>query len=310
MSLLSTIYGAAVGAKNELYDHGLLTQGRLRGPVVSVGNLSAGGAGKTPFVILLAEGLTQRGVKFDILSRGYGRKSRGVRQVYPNGSAAECGDEPLLIARRVGCPVIVGESRLAAGRFAEKEFGPQLHILDDGFQHRSLARDMDVVLLTQQDMQDQLLPTGRLREPLSSLVRADEVILMGDFEGPPAALKAKRVKRDIAIENFSKRALVFCGIARPESFVNQLRAHGIEPVAQKFYRDHHRYSSADVQELARLRDQQGAEGFITTEKDVVNLGRRISDLGWVAVARVTMQFEPADALDAILRAITDLRPGT
>lgn len=309
MNLLSSIYGAAVRTRNELYDHGLLTQRRLRGPVVSVGNLSAGGSGKTPFVILLGEALREQGVKFDVLSRGYGRKSHGVLQVDANGSAEEFGDEPLLIARRIGCPVIVGESRLAAGQFAERQFGSQLHILDDGFQHRSLARDLDVVLLTEKDVHDQLLPTGRLREPLSSLARADEIILMGDDKAPAvAASKARRVKRDIVIDNPPKRAVVFCGIARPEALVEQLRRRGIAPAAQKFYYDHHRYSSTDIQELTRLRNQHGADGFITTEKDVVNLGKLISDLGQVTVARVAMQFDPADALDAMLRVIAGLRP--
>ena len=137
MNPLSAIYGVAVKAKNDLYNHGLLSQARLQGPVVSVGNLSVGGSGKTPFVILLAEHLRTRGVALDILSRGYRRRSRGVLQVDPQGSAGEFGDEPLLIFRRTGCPVIVGENRFAAGVFAERKFGPQLHILDDGFQHRS-----------------------------------------------------------------------------------------------------------------------------------------------------------------------------
>ncbi len=154
-----------------------LAPSRLRGPVVSIGNLSVGGSGKTPFVLLLGELLKARGIKFDILSRGYGRKTRGVALVDPAGSARDFGDEPLLMARRLNVPVIVGEYRYAAGVFAEKKFGPQLHLLDDGFQHRSLARDFDIVLVTPEDARDRLLPAGRLREPLSSLRRADAVVL-------------------------------------------------------------------------------------------------------------------------------------
>jgi len=105
VSLLGGIYGAVIGARNRLYDRGFLRARRLAGPVVSVGNISAGGAGKTPFVIVLGELLKQRGVGFDVLSRGYGRSTRGVRLVDPNGSAEECGDEPLMIARRLKCPV-------------------------------------------------------------------------------------------------------------------------------------------------------------------------------------------------------------
>src|SRR6202161_653096 len=176
-NLLAGIYGGVAGARNALYDRGWSRAGRLQGAVISVGNLSAGGSGKTPFVILLGELLNARGIKFDVLSRGYGRKSKGVRLVDPAGLPQECGAEPLLIARKLQVPVIVGEDRYQAGRFAESKFGPQLHLLDDGFQHRALARDFDIVLVTPQDAGDRLLPAGRLREPLRSLRRADAVVL-------------------------------------------------------------------------------------------------------------------------------------
>ena len=125
----------------------MLRSHRLERPVVSVGNLSVGGSGKTPFVIALGELLKARGIPFDVLSRGYGRKTNGVLVVEPDGQARDFGDEPLLIARRLSVPVIVGESRYEAGRVAENKFQSQLHILDDGFQHRSLARDFDIVLI-------------------------------------------------------------------------------------------------------------------------------------------------------------------
>ena len=169
MNPLTGLYGAATALRNTLFDRGVLPSRRLERPVVSVGNLSAGGSGKTPFVIALGELLKARGIRFDVLSRGYGRKTRGVLVVETGGNAADFGDEPLLIARRLGVPVIVGESRYEAGRVAEQKFQPQLHILDDGFQHRSLARDFDIVLMTERDFDDRLLPSGRLREPLSSL---------------------------------------------------------------------------------------------------------------------------------------------
>src|SRR5271169_3980550 len=148
MNPLTELYGAATALRNRLFDQGLLTARRLAQPVVSVGNLSVGGSGKTPFVIALGELLKARGIRFDVLSRGYGRKTRGVMVVEPGGNAADFGDEPLLIARRLGVAVVVGESRYAAGRVAEERFQPQLHILDDGFQHRSLARDFDIVLMS------------------------------------------------------------------------------------------------------------------------------------------------------------------
>src|ERR1700683_3402137 len=138
---LSAIYGAVVRTRNALYDWKVVRAHALQGSVISVGNLSAGGSGKTPFVILLGELLKARGIRFDVLSRGYGRKSTGVLLVDPAGLAQEFGDEPLLIARKLQVPVIVGEDRYRAGRFAEAKLGPQLHLLDDGFQHRALGRD-------------------------------------------------------------------------------------------------------------------------------------------------------------------------
>src|SRR5580704_15741072 len=165
MNLSSALFGLGVRARNAFYDRGLARAQRLSGPVVSIGNLSVGGSGKTPFVILLGELLKARGLKFDILSRGYGRQTKGVALVEPGGSSRDFGDEPLLMARRLGVPVVVGEDRYQAGIFAEGEFGPQFHLLDDGFQHRALARDFDIVLVTPDDSRDRLLPAGRLREP-------------------------------------------------------------------------------------------------------------------------------------------------
>ncbi len=222
-----------VGARNALYDRGSLRARRLQGPVISVGNLSAGGSGKTPFVMLLGELLKARGIKFDVLSRGYGRRSQGVLLVDPAGLPHQFGDEPLLIARKLQVPVIVGEDRYEAGCFAESRFGPQLHLLDDGFQHRALARDFDIVLVTPQDANDRLLPAGRLREPLRSLRRADAVVLASGASADSFPLDGKlvwRVRRGIVTQNVPPRPVVFCGIARPQNFVLQLRTANIEPV--------------------------------------------------------------------------------
>ena len=177
MNPLSGLYGAGIALRNTLFDRGVLAAHYLERPVVSVGNLSSGGTGKTPFVIALGELLKARGTSFDVLSRGYGRKTRGVLVVDHAGKASDYGDEPLLIARSLGVPVVVGESRYAAGRIAEEKFPTEMHLLDDGFQHRSLARDFDIVLIGEGDFEDRLLPVGRLREPISSLRRADTIVV-------------------------------------------------------------------------------------------------------------------------------------
>ncbi len=314
MNPLSTIYGEVVAARNALYDRGLLQVRRLKGAVVSVGNLSAGGAGKTPFVLLLGGLLKARGVKFDVLSRGYGRKSSGVLLVDPAGLPQHFGDEPLLMARRLQIPVVVGEDRFEAGRFAESKFGPQLHLLDDGFQHRSLARDFDIVLVTAQDANDRLLPAGRLREPCTSIQRANAVVLTSGASPDSFPLAGKitwRVRRGIAPANIPPRPVVFCGIARPQNFGLQLRAANIEPIAEAFYRDHHAYSEKDVRELLRLKQRSEAGGFVTTEKDAVNLGGYLSALEPIAVVPVKMELaDAANAVDTILRTIQERKSRT
>ena len=274
-----------------------------------MGNLSAGGSGKTPFVILLGELLKARGVRFDVLSRGYGRESRGVLLVDPGGLPRQFGDEPLLIARKLQVPVIVAEDRYAAGRFAESRFGPQLHLLDDGFQHRALARDFDIVLVTPQDATDRLLPVGRLREPLRSLSRADAVVLSSGASAesfPLERMLVWRVRRGITPQSVPPRPIVFCGIARPQNFVLQLRAANIDPIAEAFYRDHHAYTEKDIRELIDLRKRSEAGGFVTTEKDAVNLGPYLSALEPLSVVPVRMQLDnAANGLDTILRMIEE-----
>ena len=309
MNPLSTIYGQIVGARNALYARGVLRTRRLEGAVVSVGNLSVGGSGKTPFVLLLGELLKSRGIKFDVLSRGYGRKSRGAFLVDPAGTPQDFGDEPLLIARRLQVPVIVGEDRFEAGRLTEARFGVQLHLLDDGFQHRGLARDFDIVIVTPQDATERLLPAGRLREPLASLRRADAVVLVSGASPenfPLDGIRLWRVRRGIAPQNIPPRPVVFCGIARPQNFVLQLRAANIDPVAEAFYRDHHAYDEKDVRELLQLKQKSEAGGFVTTEKDAINLGGHISALQPLAVVPVKMELvDAANAVDTMLRTIEE-----
>ncbi|MGZ4835542.1 MAG: tetraacyldisaccharide 4'-kinase [Terriglobales bacterium] len=309
MNPLSSLFGLGVRTRNALYDRDIVRPRKLGGPVVSIGNLSVGGSGKTPFVLLLGELLKARGIKFDILSRGYGRAARGVAIVDPAGSARDFGDEPLLLARRLNVPVVVGEERYQAGVFGEKKFGLQLHLLDDGFQHRSLARDFDIVLITSEDIRDRLLPAGRLREPLTSLRRADAVVLTGGASQDSLPLDGKlvwRVRRGIVPTNVPARPVVFCGIARPKNFVLQLRTASIEPAAEAFYRDHHAYSEQDIRDLLDLRQRSKADGFVTTEKDAVNLGGFLSALEPLAVVPVKMELtDAANAVDTMLARIAE-----
>jgi tetraacyldisaccharide 4'-kinase len=312
MNPLAGVYGAVVALRNGLFDRGVLRSRRLQRPVISVGNLAAGGAGKTPFAIALGELLQARGISFDVLSRGYARRTRGVLVVDPEGAAADFGDEPLLIARRLGVPVIVGENRYQAGRLAEQKFRSQLHILDDGFQHRSLHRDFDIVLISTGDLEDSLLPFGRLRESVSSLQRADAVVLAEDDPAEHPALRGKlvwRMKREILLPSVPSNPVVFCGIARPQQFFAQLRAAGVNPVAEVVYRDHHAYDKRDIQRLIARRRELGSGGFLTTEKDEANLGPLRAELEPVAIVMLKLTLDrPADLVDTILATISRKMP--
>jgi tetraacyldisaccharide 4'-kinase len=317
MNPLTGLYATATALRNKLFDRGVLSARRLEQPVVSVGNLSAGGSGKTPFVIALGELLKARGIHFDVLSRGYGRKTRGVLIVDKDGDARDFGDEPLLIARRLGVPVIVGESRYDAGRLAEQKFQTQLHILDDGFQHRYLFRDFDIVLMTERDFDDRLLPSGRLREPLSSLARADALVLPAGvtldqlISRRDAARRVSlqqapiwRIERKIVLPIVPPAPIVFCGIARPQQFFAQLRAAGLTPAAEVEFRDHHAYDRKDIKRLLTMRGKLDAGGFLTTEKDAVNLGPLQEELKPLTVAALSLTLDqPADVADAILARI-------
>jgi tetraacyldisaccharide 4'-kinase len=271
------LFGQIVRTRNARYDAERARIYRLKLPVISVGNISVGGSGKTPFVQTMGRWLKAQDIPFDILSRGYGRSSRGVLQVDEAGSAALYGDEPLLLARSLKAPVFVGEDRYEAGLAAE-EFGARsgnparVHILDDGFQHRRLHRDFDIVLLAHRDLRGSLLPFGRLREPLSSLARANAVVAPEDLAALLRESNVWHIRRRLVLPKPAPtRALAFCGLAHPKQFWESLTDIGIYPVGTFSFGDHHRYKALDIALLQRLARQYEANGFLTTEKDLVKL---------------------------------------
>ncbi len=315
---LNPLYAAAVAAKNAAYDRGVFRGQRLRWPVISVGNVSVGGSGKTPFVISLARLLKQHGVRVDVLSRGYGRSSNEIERVDPAGSAARFGDEPLLIAQSADVPVYVGASRYAAGLLAESgQPGSGIHLMDDGFQHRKLKRAVDIVVLHRSDFQETLLPAGRLREPVRSLERASAVVLREEDGDLEQELRQRGIvkpvwwiNRSIIVPGNPGKVAAFCGIARGEEFFEMLERHRVETVAMRAFRDHHRYSDADVQELIREAQAHSANTFLTTEKDFVRLSTRHRDMlasaAALEVARLETRFRDEAAavrdLEALLPA--------
>jgi tetraacyldisaccharide 4'-kinase len=320
---LVPVYSGALAVKERLLERGWMRQRRLRHPVISVGSLSAGGAGKTPVVVMLAELLGARGYEVRILTRGYGRRGGGLERValdaFATGDAGRFGDEPVMMARRLpDAAVWVGADRLGAGRLSEKgerDSAKVVYLLDDGFQHRGLVRDIDVVLLTRQELSDSLMPMGNLREPLRAIRRADVVVLRedegfaGGISGKAATWFVRRELRFPAGGELPKRAVAFCGVARPEGFFAMLAKAGVEVAEMSVFRDHHAYSIADVEGLVELAKAHGVDGFVTTEKDAVKLSAEMRvRLGAVTVAelRVRLVDEKA-AMDGLLETLAARR---
>jgi tetraacyldisaccharide 4'-kinase len=284
---LVPLYAAAQRLENNLR----AAPKKLAWPVISVGSLSAGGAGKTPVVIALAKLLRERGHHVDVLSRGYGRTGRTPARVNPahENPATFFGDEPTLIERSANVPVFVAANRYAAGQLAEQSLpagDTGLHLLDDGFQHRSLARTLDIALITAADLDDALLPAGNLREPLTALRRASIVIIREEerehieqrviaLKSPSALLwsihRRLHFPQPLGVLSAGLRPLAFCAIARPADFAAALQQAGCGIIDTVTFRDHHAYTGSEISQLLTIAKHLEASGFVTTEKDAVKL---------------------------------------
>jgi len=302
---LVPVYRAALAVKESLRGE----PKRLQWPVVSVGSVSAGGAGKTPVVIALTQMLKVRGWSVDVLSRGYGRSGSRVELV-DGSDTVRFGDEPVLISQRAEVPVWVGVDRFAAGTRAEANANVRgVHLLDDGLQHRQLARAVDVVLVTADDLDDALLPAGDLREPLNALARADFVAVREeemDYVAPRLKHFARegtliwtvrrklRFPEPLLVLGAGLRPVALCAIARPEGFEAMLKNAGCGIVDTIFFRDHHAYDMSDMERVIELAKQLKATGFVITEKDAVKLTAamraKLETLGPVMVAALDAEF--------------------
>ena len=318
LRMLSLSYGGAVLLRNILYDRRFIRQKRLPCPVISVGNITVGGTGKTPTVIRIADLLKQHGYRPAVLSRGYGGKSGGPVNVVSDGKTVlmgwkEAGDEPVLMANSLpGIPVLTGAVRFLTGRAAVERLGADILILDDAFQHRQLFRDLDLVLLdsTRPFGNGFLLPRGPLREGLHALLRADMLLRTGVAEkGEPLPVKTKfNVHKtefnvyNIELPSFrgvhkptgivsgrtghsdspealrGQKIMAFSGIGSPEAFRQGLAALGADVVSYRDFPDHHPYSDADIVALRRLAAGSGASLLVTTER--TGSGLPISLIFW------------------------------
>ena len=303
LSALSLGYRGALRIRDLMYRWKLLRTGRLPCAVVSVGNLTLGGSGKTPTVELAVRTLQELGAVPAVVSRGYGRVTRGVHVVAERegvrADARTAGDEPLLLAERLpGVAVVVGENRYEAGRVGVERLGATALVLDDGFQHRTLAKDLEILVVQGRAPwgNARVFPRGMLREPLAGLARAHAVVVTnpagaGSVEAvtamvrrfnPTAAVLAASYHHQDAVETQSgrrvpvaelagRRLMAFAGLGSPQGFADTLDAVGIRRVALAEFPDHHWFTPADLRELAQDARTAGAQGLITTEKDWVRL---------------------------------------
>ena len=336
---LSWIYAKIVNARNRLYDKGVFDVFGLGARTISIGNITAGGTGKTPLVAYVAEILAARGEKVCILTRGYGRKNPQQRILVSDGEQIlvdprYAGDEPYELAQKlIGKAVVIADAnRVSAAELAKRKFGVTAFVLDDGFQHRKAKRDVDIVCIdaTKPFGGGKMLPSGRLREPLKHLARADIIVitranLVPDIsnlraeisELTPAAkifIAENNIDRLVELEEFhaepqstqinqrktvTGKAFAFCGLGNPENFFQMLRRDNIGLVGTRAFTDHYRYSEIDIAGIEKEALSAGAEALLTTAKDAVKLNGMAFTLPCYVV-EIEMKLDDADGFAAML----------
>lgn len=328
LSLISFLYRGIVGVRNSLYDTGILKIRKLACKVISVGNITVGGTGKTPMVIMLANLFKENGYTPVVLSRGYKGRKKDPVNIVSNGeyilmSSEEAGDEPALIAKEViNVPVLSGKRRQITGKYAIDHFGADILILDDAFQHRALSRDIDIVLMDRQRPFGNgfTIPRGSLREPTTALRRADIIVLTGTEENDDIARRSDfislhhainqslsdkkifsayrkprdlikgRVRTVFPIEYLQdKKIVAFAGIAEPEYFRKTILSVGGDVVRFIAFPDHYLYESQDILEIRDALRESAADIILTTEKDGTKLIGFPEFLDNIFILRIDME---------------------
>jgi tetraacyldisaccharide 4'-kinase len=339
---LSQIYAMVIQIRNFCYGKQWLSSKQLSAKVISVGNITVGGTGKTPLVESLASFLYKKGFHVGVLSRGYRRKkSRNEITVTSDGymlreNAIHAGDEPALLASHLpGIPVIVGRNRVKAGMKAIEEFGCDLLILDDGFQHRKINRDLDIVVIdaTNPWGNGGVLPAGPLREPLRNLKRADAVVLsrtdetdnlenvliqIDSLSKAPVWFAKHKPEHWIDFNKGTTRPLcflekkcvvAFCGIGNPDSFRRTLMSMNMEIIGFFPHRDHHWYTIHELQKMSDLARSKGAVALVTTEKDRMRIPESFTNNIPIFILKIKMEMQEEKALATLVKPITAIRRG-
>lgn len=340
---LSAVYRVVTRARLAAYRRGWFSTTRLPAPVISVGNLTTGGTGKTPLVEWVCRAASRvdrdegEPKRICVLTRGYGRDNPKSQVVVSNGtellaSEREAGDEPLLLANNLLgiAAVVCNANRVAAGEWAIANLNSEVFVLDDGFQHLRLARDLNIVTIDATNPWGvgggRLLPHGRLREPRAGLARADCVVLtrtdqvedvaaitetVAQLAGNTPVFLSRMVSGGIrrlggacvAREDIVAEPLAaFCGVGNPESFFTQLRDGGIVPVITSTFADHHRYNQSELDALSQEAKARGASGLITTAKDAVKLSSLDFELPCY-VLKIQISIDDEDRLIEMIRKV-------
>lgn len=325
---LAVLYAVITTVRNFCYDYGFFKISKVSMPVISLGNITAGGSGKTPLTIFLAKEAKIRGFNPGVISRGYGRNSQGLQIVHDGSemkvSVAIAGDEPFLM----GCilkniPVAVSENRVDGAERLIQDYGVDLIILDDAFQHRKIYRDIDIVLMNASEKSNRyyMIPTGRLREMPWGLGRADYIVAtkagisdipksIQKFIGSPIQSNQKfQVKKYVSPNNYKKIPVsipypifAFCGIANGDLFLETLNEMKIDILDSIFFKDHVEYDEHTLDSLRSKINSSNAKAIITTEKDIVKLPKSFFVEYEVYVLNMKMEL-PSEFIDDIFDSL-------
>ena len=338
--MLSWLYGKITNVRNSLYERGIFKSTSLGAAAISIGNITVGGTGKTPFVAFAAEILAGQGERVCILTRGYGRENPRERVLVSDGEkiladVEKAGDEPFELARKLlGKAIIVADAnRVAAAKWAKEEFKITAFVLDDAFQHRRAKRDLDIVLLdaTNPFGNSKTLPFGILREPLENLKRAGLIVItranlvdeklitnyklrIANYNPDcPIFTAENKISNLVELKDFleipnpksqipNPKSLAFCALGNPDNFFEQLKLENFDLTATRKFPDHHRYAQADIEKLEAEAKQTGAESLLTTAKDAVKLTNLKFELPCFVVENKLI-FDDEKKLREMIRAV-------
>jgi len=339
LSPLTVVYAFIIKTRNNFFDKGILKITKVNADVISVGNITVGGSGKTPTVIYLSEMLKGSGRKIGIISRGYRRGSNGYLLVSDGEkiftTVDECGDEMFYVSEETKLPTAVAEKRVEGATKLIAQTGIDTIILDDAFQHRWIYRDLDIVIVDQRflnkigQIEQKQLPLGSMREPFESLSRADIIIVNTKFSEKrviPEKLKKHfenkdwfygfyttqgiydvKTHKEFTLEEFQgQKSLVVCGIARPYSFLNVLEKNNIDITNKMLFGDHKNYSLKEIQSVRKTFYDTNANSVLTTQKDAVKLIKYSKELDDIDIYYLKIELnveEPEKFKELILKKL-------